>query len=106
MKKIVVTGGSGFIGTNFIKKLTKKNCIIYNIDKLSSVSTPERFKNKKNFKSYYFYKLDLLNFKKIEKLIFNIKPDFIINFFWILYIFILNTFWGGGYDQTGYYQSG
>ena len=80
MKKIVVTGGSGFIGTNFVKKLTKENCIIHNIDKLSSISTPERFKNKKSFKNYYFYKLDLLNFKKTKKLIFNIKPDFIINF--------------------------
>jgi len=80
MKKIIVTGGSGFIGTNFVKNLAKKNYILYNIDKLSSVSTPERFKNKKSFKNYNFYKLDLLNFKKIKKLIFNIKPDFIINF--------------------------
>ena len=39
MKKILVTGGSGFIGTNFIQKLIKKNYKVYNIDKLSKVST-------------------------------------------------------------------
>ena len=44
MKKILVTGGSGFIGTNFVNLLSKKNFNILNIDKLSKVSTAEKFK--------------------------------------------------------------
>ena len=48
MKKILVTGGSGFIGTNFINFLLNKKFKVYNIDKLSSVSTPEKFKTNHN----------------------------------------------------------
>ena len=35
MKKIVVTGGSGFIGSNLIEYLIKKKYFVINIDKLS-----------------------------------------------------------------------
>jgi dTDP-D-glucose 4,6-dehydratase len=44
MKKILVTGGSGFIGTNFVNYLAKKNKVIFNIDKISKVSTSDKFK--------------------------------------------------------------
>ena len=78
MKKILVTGGSGFIGTNFIQKLIKKNYKVYNIDKLSKVSTPEKFK--KNKKNYTFYKINLLQKHKIKKILYKINPDYILNF--------------------------
>ena len=61
IKKIVVTGGSGFIGTNFIKRILKKNYQIINIDKLSKQSSPEQFKYKQ--KNYKFYKLNLVKKK-------------------------------------------
>jgi dTDP-glucose 4,6-dehydratase len=61
MKKILITGGSGFIGTNFINFLSKKKTKILNIDKLSAVSTPERFKNILFKKKYFFVKNDLQN---------------------------------------------
>ena len=80
MKKILVTGGSGFIGTNFINFLLNKKFKVYNIDKLSFVSTPEKFKENYNNKNYKFYRLNLLNEKKLDKLIHNIKPDYIYNF--------------------------
>ena len=35
MKKFIVTGGSGFIGSNLVKFLLKKNYYVINIDKLS-----------------------------------------------------------------------
>ena len=48
MVKILITGGSGFIGTNLINYLNKNKFYkIVNIDKLSSVSTPEIFKKLK-----------------------------------------------------------
>ena len=37
MKKILITGGSGFIGTNFINFLSYKKINILNIDKLSKI---------------------------------------------------------------------
>ena len=80
MKKILITGGSGFIGTNFINFLLDKNFKVFNIDKLSVVSTPEKFKVNHKNKNYKFYKLDHINKKKLEELIYLIKPDYIFNF--------------------------
>ena len=45
MKKILVTGGSGFIGTNFINLISSKNYKILNIDKISEISRITRFTN-------------------------------------------------------------
>ena len=80
MKKILITGGSGFIGSNLVNYLIKKNYKICNIDKLSKVSTPEKFKVLKNKKNYKFYKTNLLNKDKVKKIFYQFKPDFIINF--------------------------
>ena len=75
---IIITGGCGFIGSALLRKLFKKNNHkIVNIDKLTYASNKNVFtKNKKN---YYFYKLDICNQNKIEKIFFKFKPDIIIN---------------------------
>ena len=80
MKKILITGGSGFIGTNFVNYLAKKNKIILNIDKISNVSTPEKFKKIKNKKNYFFLRNNLKNPKLILKILKKFKPDVIVNF--------------------------
>ncbi len=74
MKKIIVTGGNGFIGTNLINELIKnKRNKIINIDKFSYCSNSSLIKKtKKNLKNI---KLDLLNYKKLEKIIYKFKPD-------------------------------
>ena len=77
MKKILVTGGSGFIGTNLVKFLIKKKFFVFNIDKISKISTPERFKGKSN--SYYFKKLNLKDNKKLNKILLKYKYDFILH---------------------------
>jgi dTDP-glucose 4,6-dehydratase len=64
-KNIMITGGSGFIGTNLVNYLNKKNYKIFNIDKLSYCSTPENFKIIKK-KNYFFYKINISNLKKIN----------------------------------------
>ena len=66
MKKIIVTGGLGFIGSNFIKLLVKKKYKVLNVDKISYASN---FYNTKEFDSskyYKFYKCDLIQKKKIK----------------------------------------
>ena len=48
MKKVIVTGGYGFIGSNLIKYLLKKKYFVINIDKLSYSSNLYNLKNVKN----------------------------------------------------------
>jgi dTDP-glucose 4,6-dehydratase len=79
MKKIIVTGGLGFIGSNLIELLLKRNYIIINIDKVTYSSnfynTLEFAKNP----NYKFIKCDLNNKSKLSKIIFKYMPICIFN---------------------------
>ena len=78
--KITVVGGSGFIGSNFIKRLIKLNNIkILNIDNLSKTFL-SRNAYKINHKDYKFKKIDICNFNSLKKIIVNFNPNVIINF--------------------------
>ena len=79
MKKILITGGSGFIGTNLINFLVKNSYYILNIDKSSYCSTPENFKEKSKKKNYFYCKLDLKKYPVLIKKIKKFNPDIIIH---------------------------
>ena len=79
MKKIIVTGGLGFIGSNLIELLLKKKFSVINIDKVTYSSN---FYNTKDFSQnahYKFIKCDLNNKSKLSKIIFLHKPLCIFN---------------------------
>ena len=78
-KKIIVTGGLGFIGSNLIELLLKKNYQVINIDKVSYASNFYNTLEFKNNKNYKFYKCDLNNFKKLNLIINKFKPNCIFN---------------------------
>jgi dTDP-glucose 4,6-dehydratase len=85
MKKILITGGSGFIGTNLVNHLIQKKYNIINIDKLSYASTPEFFR--KNKKNYSFYNFNINNKKKLDKILLKKgKVDFIFHLIFNVYI--------------------
>ena len=72
MKKFVVTGGSGFIGSNLVKFLLSKNYFVINIDKLSYSANPYNLKKIVKKKNYKFFKQDINNQTQIFN-IFNIS---------------------------------
>ena len=79
MKKIIVTGGCGFIGSNLIKYLLKKKYFIINIDKSSYSANPYNVKNFNNNQKYIFFKADINNRQKIIKILKKYKPIGIFN---------------------------
>ena len=78
MKKIIVTGGSGFIGSNLVNFLINKKFFVINIDKLtySSNKYDDKIRNKKNYK---LIKLDINNRRKLIEIIKKYKPKAIFN---------------------------
>ena len=78
MKKVIVTGGLGFIGSNLIDLLIKKNFFVINIDKGTYSSNFYNVKEFKNSKKYKFIKLDIKD-KKIKNVLFKYKPLGIFN---------------------------
>ena len=76
MNKVVITGGSGFIGTNLVNFLLSKKLQVINIDKQGYSSNKYKIIKNKNYK---FYKTDINNKKKIIKILLKYKPKAIFN---------------------------
>jgi len=77
--KLLVTGGLGFIGSNFIKYMLNKHrdIAIINVDKMSYGSNPANLKDLKTDRRYSFIKGDISDRRSVQKLISNV--DAIVN---------------------------
>ena len=79
MKKIIVTGGLGFIGSNLIDYLIKKKkFFVINVDKITYSSNFYNTKEYRNSKNYKFIKCDIKN-KRFLNILHKYKPVAIFN---------------------------
>ena len=81
--KILVTGGAGFIGSNFIKHMIKKypEYDITCYDKLTYAGNRENLSEIEGwYHNYHFVKGDICDYEKVKKTINSLSIDVIINF--------------------------
>ncbi|MCQ2975595.1 MAG: dTDP-glucose 4,6-dehydratase [Bacteroidales bacterium] len=86
MKSILVTGGAGFIGSNFIHYVFNKtnfDGILVNVDKLTYAGNPNNLVDiDKQFggKRYFFEKVDICDTEKIANILKSYNIDTIVHF--------------------------
>jgi len=78
--KVLVTGGLGFIGSNFIRYILsrREEFEIINLDNMSYGSNPANLKDLENLKNYKFIKGDITDYGLVNKLVE--KVDAVVNF--------------------------
>ena len=82
MKTYLVTGGAGFIGSNFIYYMFKKynDIKIINVDKLTYAGNLENLKGVENNVNYSFIQADICDKEPIEKIFNDNNIDYVVNF--------------------------
>ena len=79
-KKILVTGGAGFIGSALVRYLINKTSnIVINIDNLTYAGNLESLKSIKNNERYFFEKIDIVNFDKVQGVFDKYEPDLVMH---------------------------
>ena len=82
MRRILVTGGAGFIGSNFVRMVLSEHpdCFVVNLDKLTYAGNLENVAEFLDHENHKFIKGDICDGALVEKIIDEHKIDAIINF--------------------------
>ena len=82
MKTYLVTGGAGFIGSNFVLYMLNKydDVMIINVDKLTYAGNLENLKSVENNPRYKFYQADICDREAITEIFANHDIDYVVNF--------------------------
>ena len=79
MKKILITGGAGFMGSNAALLFNKNKWKIILVDDLSRKGSKNNLLNLKKKNKVDFYKVDIANYEKISKIISKTRPNLILH---------------------------
>ncbi|OCX51293.1 dTDP-glucose 4,6-dehydratase [Mucilaginibacter sp. PPCGB 2223] len=81
MKKIIITGGAGFIGSHVVRRFvtTYPGYQIVNLDKLTYAGNLENLRDIEHNSNYKFVKGDIVDAAFIDELFKNEKPDAVIH---------------------------
>jgi len=82
MQNLLITGGAGFIGSNFIHHLleTRPSYVIVNLDKLTYAGNLENLEGVAGNPRYHFVKGDICDQGLVESIVKQHKIDSIVNF--------------------------
>ena len=81
-KTYLVTGGAGFIGSNFIHYLLKKHqdILIVNVDKMTYAGNLENLKSVMDDKRHVFVQADICDAEAMQRLFQDYTIDYVVNF--------------------------
>ena len=82
MKTYLITGGCGFIGSNFVRYLLTKEgkCRLINLDKLTYAGNPKNLSDVDNDDRYIFVHGDICDEKVVDEIFSDYHPDIVFNF--------------------------
>lgn len=82
MKTVLITGGAGFIGSNFIRHMLKHhvNYRIINIDTLTYAGDLSNLCDVASEEMYFFEKVDIRDRQAVDQLFSKYAIDFVVNF--------------------------
>ena len=80
MKKILVTGGCGFIGSYFVKKQVESGNFVVNLDSLTYAGNPNNVEAVANSTNYVFVENSINNQSLVQNLLEHYQIDYLINF--------------------------
>ena len=81
MKKILVTGGAGFIGSNFVRQaMQQADTQVLNLDALTYAGNPDSLQDVVANPAYRFVQADLCDAAAVAKAVAEFQPDAVIHF--------------------------
>lgn len=75
---VLVTGGAGFIGSEFVRQLAEKGIKTTVIDTVSYAGDPERIREAEDF--YEFYQIDICNKERVLDVFKKVKPTIVVHY--------------------------
>ena len=82
MKRLLITGGAGFIGANFVSYLLERyeNFRVINLDKLTYAGSLENLRDVEGHPNHVFIKGDIFDLKLVEHIFEKYQIDNVIHF--------------------------
>jgi len=82
METYLITGGAGFIGSNFIHHLMRKydDIFVINLDKLTYAGNLNNLKDIERYENYTFVKGDIADAKLVQSIFDKYNIDYVVNF--------------------------
>lgn len=82
MQRVLVTGGCGFIGSNFVRYLlaTYPGLSVVNVDKLTYAGNPENLQDVEADPRYRFIHADIVDRDRVQSIFTEVQPEAVVHF--------------------------